>query len=874
MKSYAEWFANSSGHMPHKWQSDLATEPVCKNRLIRIPTGMGKTLGVLGAWIYNRLIRQEDSWPRRLVWCLPMRVLTEQTAAVARGALDRAGLKDVQVHVLMGGEDAGEWHLYPEREAVLVGTQDMLLSRALNRGYACGRARWPMEYALLNQDALWVFDEVQLMDVGLITSAQLQAFREQDGDKLLRPCHSWWMSATLQPDWLRTVDSDTVIDAAREAGLSIPREERTGGPWKVEKEVNLESVPVKDDTAMAELVLAAHRRQATGQNGRITLAICNTVDRASGLFAKLKMAAADDQDLRLIHSRFRGKEKAVWADQFLGKEHCTADADRIIVATQVVEAGVDISAGVLVSELAPWPSLVQRIGRCARYGGSGRVVIVNREFDDKTSLPYEIGELTAARAALDELNGAGITALQEFEERMAAAQREALYPYSYLHLITRQEADELFDTSPDLSGADTDISRFIRSDDQRDVSVFWAEVADDDPPPELQPLRQGLCSIPVGKVDKWLFKNGRLKENHRAWYWDYVDSRWYRLRPGYTYPGLSLLVSDDTGGYNPETGFTGKRKKKETVETAGTYRTAADLTDLAQPRDDRSKEPWKTIAFHGHEVGQEVRRILTGLGLDEHLGETLHRAAVVHDWGKRHPAFAGAISAEGPGAPDADDLAKAPAEAWVDWRHVYCQSNEYGPRKGFRHELTSTIACLEYLRRRDARHPALLGNLQEWIEAGVLDEPPAEESPPDDPLGLLPMDEQTVNLLLYVVCSHHGKVRGAWQATPHDQAFPEHGDYVGDGMPLFGVREGDRVPGCRLMPADEPETMPEVVLHLDAAAVGLSARYGRSWNERVTALKAALGPLTLAYAEALFRAADCRASRLQTTDPILEGDRQ
>ena len=66
-------------------------------------------------------------------------------------------------------------------------TQDMPLSRALNRGYASGRARWPMKYTLVTQDCLWVMDEVQLMDVGLATSVQLQAFREQDRSKQFRP---------------------------------------------------------------------------------------------------------------------------------------------------------------------------------------------------------------------------------------------------------------------------------------------------------------------------------------------------------------------------------------------------------------------------------------------------------------------------------------------------------------------------------------------------------------------------------------------------------------------------------------------------------------------------------------------------------------
>ena len=52
------------------------------------------------------------------------------------------------------------------------------------------------------------------MDVGLATSAQLQAFREQDRSKNLRPCFTWWMSATR---WQRSACqcyASKVIEAA------------------------------------------------------------------------------------------------------------------------------------------------------------------------------------------------------------------------------------------------------------------------------------------------------------------------------------------------------------------------------------------------------------------------------------------------------------------------------------------------------------------------------------------------------------------------------------------------------------------------------------------------------------------------------------
>src|SRR2546428_9715926 len=121
------------------------------------------------------------------------------------------------------------------------------------------------------------------------------------------------------------------------------------------------------------------------------------------------------------------------------------DADRIIVATQVVEAGVDISAGCLVTELAPWPSLVQRFGRCARYGGSGRVIVVDPGRDEGTAAPYLLEELNSAWESLQSLRDVGIASLESHEESLSPEGRARLYPYAPAHLLLRREFDELFD---------------------------------------------------------------------------------------------------------------------------------------------------------------------------------------------------------------------------------------------------------------------------------------------------------------------------------------------------------------------------------------------------------------------------------------------
>ena len=77
-----------------------------------MPTGFGKTAGVVLAWLYNAVKRGDPAWPRRLVFTLPMRVLVEQTERAISAWLREAGVAEaVGLHVLMGGSDAGEWAL-------------------------------------------------------------------------------------------------------------------------------------------------------------------------------------------------------------------------------------------------------------------------------------------------------------------------------------------------------------------------------------------------------------------------------------------------------------------------------------------------------------------------------------------------------------------------------------------------------------------------------------------------------------------------------------------------------------------------------------------------------------------------------------------
>ncbi|MCX8205184.1 MAG: CRISPR-associated helicase Cas3' [Candidatus Nezhaarchaeota archaeon] len=89
--------------------------------------------------------------------------------------------------------------------------------------------------------------------------------------------------------------------------------------------------------------------------GRLCVFI-NTVESAMRLFDGLSRKAV------LLHSRFTPSDK-------VRKLEAIAQSG-VIVSTQVLEAGVDISFDVVITELAPISSLIQRLGRLAR--GSSR----------------------------------------------------------------------------------------------------------------------------------------------------------------------------------------------------------------------------------------------------------------------------------------------------------------------------------------------------------------------------------------------------------------------------------------------------------------------------------------------------------------------
>lgn len=78
---------------------------------------------------------------------------------------------------------------------------------------------------------------------------------------------------------------------------------------------------------------------------------------------------------------------------------------KIVVSTQVLEAGVDASFGRIWRELAPLDSIVQAMGRLdrsAEMGGTAKITIFG-EYDQKNTIPYDSLDVKTTYEVLEEL---------------------------------------------------------------------------------------------------------------------------------------------------------------------------------------------------------------------------------------------------------------------------------------------------------------------------------------------------------------------------------------------------------------------------------------------------------------------------------------
>ncbi|WP_428261138.1 CRISPR-associated helicase Cas3' [Haliangium sp.] len=279
--------------------------------------------------------------------------------------------------------------------------------------------------------------------------------------------------------------------------------------------------------------------------GARVLCVVNTVRRCQRLARRLA-GELDGSGVRVLayHSRYRlcdrQQRHAAAVAAFARRTDADADAAApgvVAVTTQVCEMSLDLDADVLLTELAPVPSLVQRCGRANRHLARGPHVRADVYLaEPEHTLPYDREDLAAARAFLDALGArSGGSSVECSQRDLADAFEEH----------TRREPDS------DTSAAFIDSGYYAVPDDFRDIDAFSAACVLDDDTDDIEkawlargaPMRgrrRNLDAILPG-YELSVPKRQASEATPPEWL-----PRYLRLAPAERYqPDLGFLVGED-----------------------------------------------------------------------------------------------------------------------------------------------------------------------------------------------------------------------------------------------------------------------------------------------------------------------------------------
>jgi CRISPR-associated endonuclease/helicase Cas3 len=334
-----DFFRQVTGTDPYAYQVRVAAEMIRgANLTVCAPTGAGKTRAVLLPFLFQRAKRRG---PRRLIYALPLRTLVESIAVEAQiiaGQVDPAIIVTIQT----GARPEDPFFTLGD---VIVTTYDQVLSGLLCAPYGLSDRLANINAAAVAGN-LVVFDEFHLMtpDEAFLTGAvSLRVFGAL--------CQSIWMTATAT-DPLRDLLRREL--SVREIRLSSEDIQALPSVARVERRIHVDERPLTPDAVLRD------------RDARV-IVLFNSVARAQAFFDTLRAHPRAPTERILLHSRFfrsdRREKEALLRRVFSRQSHGSA----ILVATQVIEAGVDITCDTLHTEVCPVNALAQRAGRCARF---------------------------------------------------------------------------------------------------------------------------------------------------------------------------------------------------------------------------------------------------------------------------------------------------------------------------------------------------------------------------------------------------------------------------------------------------------------------------------------------------------------------------
>ena len=437
------------GFVPFEFQRKVAEHLLSgRNVILQAPTGAGKTKAALFPYL---LARQENiQFPRKLIYTTPMRVLAKSfhddflNTTIGKQKILKAAIQTGE------NQDAPRF-----RSDLIFTTIDQVLSSFLNIPYALGLSQGNINAGAV-VGAYLVFDEFHLFDPDTSLGTVIEMLKMLNG---ITPF--LLMTATFSRPLLERLSeyfNAEIVPVTEDELKQIPSQQGKRREYRVSEETLSENV---------DAIITQHQQRS--------IVICNTVKRAQEMYQSLQSSSqrGTDTELLLLHSRFLKEHRKAKEDMI--RQRFTKNAGHkkvILVATQVIEVGLDISCENLHTELAPASAILQRAGRCARFENeSGTVTIypIPPTTDGSPNYaPYDKETCEDTMAAFQHRNGdvLGFVAEQEVVNEVHRESDEKILA----GIETRRIRSRI---SEAISGQELGLAReLIRKDESRMLLVY------------------------------------------------------------------------------------------------------------------------------------------------------------------------------------------------------------------------------------------------------------------------------------------------------------------------------------------------------------------------------------------------------------------
>lgn len=373
MENFLEKIINNK---PYRYQLEVANKLLSgKNVILSVPTGAGKTWAAIAPFLYAQKY-PEIPFPRKMIYSSPLRTLTN---SIYEDVLKSEFVNEAAIQTGEFNDD-----IYFDKDIVF-STIDQTLSNFL-----CFPLPLSQAQANINAGALigsyLVFDEFHLLDPKRSMATTIGMLKMLGN--LTRCCI---MTATLESKFMEELKNsltnyeivtldDFPTDKQKIASLLPVR--------------NKKKIEVSNNKISAATVARLHKSK--------TIVICNRVESAQKVYQDLiglknsgnsNLKEVENENIVCLHSRFfdkdrKDKEKNL--KSLFGKAPVNDSA--ILIATQVIEAGMDLSCDVMHTEVSPINSFLQRAGRCARFAHEIGEIFIYDVLDNEDKVSLEIAK--------------------------------------------------------------------------------------------------------------------------------------------------------------------------------------------------------------------------------------------------------------------------------------------------------------------------------------------------------------------------------------------------------------------------------------------------------------------------------------------------